>query len=106
MYTIIIYLFLQNQLNTDVIPQKIDIVYILILGVICTAFAFSASIEVMKKLTPFTVNLSVNLEPIYTILFALLIFGKSEQMSLEFYIGGAIILSSIFINLFIKKHSS
>ena len=50
-----------------------SILYILILGLVCTAFAFSASIEIMKKITPFTVNLSVNLEPIYAIILALLI---------------------------------
>ena len=77
--------------------------YILILGLICTAFAFSVSVEVMKKITPFTVNLSVNLEPIYAIILALFIFGENEKMSIEFYFGATIILASILINTLIKR---
>ena len=101
-----IYLLCTNQFNINLIPNGIDILYILILGLVCTAFAFSASIEIMKKITPFTVNLSVNLEPIYAIILALLIFGNNEKMSIEFYIGGLIILSSIFMNNFIKEKQS
>lgn len=99
------YLLLQGELNSEIIPKQNDIIYIIILGVMCTAFAFSASIEVMKKLTPFTVNLSVNLEPIYAIILALIIFGEEEKMSIEFYIGSCIILISILLNNIIKKHN-
>ncbi|MAQ47715.1 MAG: EamA family transporter [Flavobacteriales bacterium] len=102
---ILIYLFLQNEINSNIIPNKKDIIYILILGLFCTAFAFSASIEIMKKISPFTVNLTVNLEPIYAIILAIIIFGESELMSREFYIGGFIIISSIFTNTFIKHKS-
>ena len=97
------YLLLNDQLNFEIIPKKLDIIYILILGLVCTAFAFSASIEIMKKISPFTVNLSVNLEPIYAIILALLIFGENEKMSAEFYIGSIIIIFSILINTIIKQ---
>ena len=50
--------------------------------------------EVLKELSPFTVSISVNLEPIYAIL-SLMIFGESEIMSMEFYIGAAIILTKL-----------
>ena len=80
-----------------------DLIYILILGVICTAFAFVASVEVMKELTPFTVTLSVNLEPVYGILLALAFFGDEEKLSSGFYIGTLLILSSIFLNVWLKK---
>ena len=102
---IIIYLLFSNQFNFNIIPNKIDVLYILILSVICTAFAFSASIEIMKKISPFTVNLSVNLEPIYAIILALIIFKEEEKMTTEFYIGSIIIISSIFINTLIKKYN-
>ena len=97
------YLLFKKDLNMEIIPNGLDIIYILILSIICTAFAFSASIEVMKKITPFTVNLSVNLEPIYAIILALLIFGENEKMSIEFYFGATIILASILINTVIKR---
>lgn len=80
-----------------------DLIYILLLGVICTAFAFVASVEVMKELSPFTVSLSINLEPVYGIILAVLFFGDDEQMSGGFYIGTLVILSSIFLNVWLKK---
>ena len=101
-----IYLLFNNELNTHLIPLGNDLIYILILGLICTAFAFAASIEVMKKINPFTVNLSVNLEPIYAILLALFIYGEQEVMTQEFYIGSFIIISSIVVNTIIKHIES
>ncbi|MEQ8907924.1 MAG: EamA family transporter [Vicingaceae bacterium] len=77
--------------------------YLLILAIICTAFAFVASVEVMKELTPFTVSLSINLEPIYGIILALVFFGEDERMSEGFYLGTSIILSSIFLNVYLKR---
>lgn len=80
-----------------------DIVYLLILGVVCTAFAFAGSVHVMRALSPFTVVLTINLEPIYGILLALLIFGESEFMAPGFYAGAAVILMSIWANAIIKR---
>jgi drug/metabolite transporter (DMT)-like permease len=57
----------------------------------------------MKFIAPYTVNLSVNLEPIYAIIFALLIFKDSEFMSLNFYFGSFIVVGSILLNAFFKK---
>ena len=90
----------------DLIPQGNDWIYILILGVVCTAFAFLLGIEVLRVLSPFTVSISVNLEPIYAILLALWIFGESEIMSTEFYIGFAIILGTILVNAYMKSKES
>jgi len=82
-----------------------DLFWLLVLGILCTAFAFVASVEVMKELTPFTVSLSINLEPVYGIILAFLIFGEEEKMSLGFYAGTLLILSSIFINVWLKKRA-
>ena len=57
----------------------------------------------MKKISPFTVNLSVNLEPIYSIILALIIFGESEIMTKGFYIGSIVIMISVFTNIIVKK---
>lgn len=80
-----------------------DSIYLLILGVICTAFAFVASVKVMEELTPFTVSLSVNLEPVYGIIMAILFFGDTEKMSSGFYAGTCMILASLFINALVKR---
>ena len=90
----------------NIIPQGIDWAYILILGIICTAIAFLLGIEVMKELSPFTVSISINLEPIYAILLALWFFGDSEIMSKEFYFGAAIILATIIGNAYLKAKES
>ncbi|MDB4062094.1 DMT family transporter [Vicingaceae bacterium] len=80
-----------------------DWIWMLTLAILCTAFAFVASVKVMEELTPFTVSLSINLEPVYGILLALLIFGESEKMSSGFYIGTSLVLCSLFLNVWIKK---
>ena len=80
-----------------------DLMLLLILGIVCTGFAFVAGIEVMKVLSPFTCALAINLEPVYTILLALLFYGENEYMSPQFYLGAVIILSTLFIEAFMKR---
>jgi drug/metabolite transporter (DMT)-like permease len=80
-----------------------DFLWLLILASVCTAYAFSASVKVMKFLSPYTVMLTINLEPIYGILLALLIFKDSENMDSMFYIGAFIILSTVVINGILKN---
>jgi drug/metabolite transporter (DMT)-like permease len=61
-----------------------DWALILILSSVCTAYAFTAAVNVMKKLTPYTVMLTTNLEPVYGIVLAYFIIGEDEKMSLSF----------------------
>jgi len=84
-------------------PVPIDWLWLLILGLICTSMAQVISINVMKYLSPFTVTISINMEPIYAIIFALLIFREEEYMSPWFYAGAIVILSMILLNSLIKK---
>jgi drug/metabolite transporter (DMT)-like permease len=76
-------------------PQPMDWLYILILAVVCTVYAYSVSVEVQQRLTAFVVNLTVNLEPVYGIMLALIVFKESEQMTPGFYGGTALILLSV-----------
>ncbi len=82
-----------------------DWVYLLILSSVCTAYVFIALVKVMKFISPFTVMLTTNLEPLYAIVLALLIFGEKEQMKVEFYYGAFIILLVVFINGILKNKS-
>ncbi len=66
------------------------------LGLVCTAFAFVASNAIMKQLSPYTVSLTVNLESIYGIVLAALLFGDDEHMSLQFYIATLFVFASVF----------
>lgn len=80
-----------------------DLGWLLILSSVCTAYAFAASIKVMKVLTPYTVMLTVNLEPVYGIILAVLIFKNSENMSPMFYVGSAIIIITVILNGLLKN---
>jgi drug/metabolite transporter (DMT)-like permease len=81
-----------------------DLFYILILAIFCTTIPYVIGVYVLKQISPYTVSLTLNLETIYGILFAFFIFKKSETMSLTFYIGATIILSTIFANAAIKRY--
>ncbi len=75
--------------------QGYDWFWLFLLGGVCTVYAFSVSVELMKRLSVFSINLTINLEPVYGIILAVLIFGESEKMTPQFYYGTAIILVSV-----------
>jgi drug/metabolite transporter (DMT)-like permease len=77
---------------------------ILLLASICTAYAFTASVKVMRRLSPYTVMLTTNLEPVYGIVLAYFIIGGKEKMSAEFYIGALIIVITVILNGIIKHY--
>ncbi len=80
-----------------------DWMYLLLLASFCTAYAFIGSVHVMKYLSPYTVMLTVNLEPVYGIVLAFLIFGEQEKMSPQFYYGACIILGTVLLNGIFKN---
>lgn len=98
------YLLLRGNLQPEnLLLSTEDILWLLILGLVCTAFAFVASVKVMETIRPFTVSLSVNMEPVYGILLAWLIFGESEKMTAGFYFGAFIILATLIFNAYWQK---
>ncbi len=78
-------------------PSIMDWLYLGVLAIVCTVYAYSVSVELMKRLSAFSINLVVNLEPVYGIILALIIFGSSEEMSPGFYIGTLLILTSVLL---------
>lgn len=82
-----------------------DWLWLIILGTICTAYAFIVSVQVMKYISPYTVVLTVNLEPVYGIILALLVFKEEERMSWTFYVGAAIILITVILNAILKNYA-
>lgn len=80
-----------------------DIIGLLLLGIVCTTLAFTWSIHILKYFSPFTVIITNNLEPVYGIVFSVLLFGETEVMSTGFYIGTLIILSSVFTYPLVKQ---
>ena len=80
-----------------------DYTYLFILASVCTAYAFIAVVHVMKYISPYSVVLSYNLEPIYGIVLAIILFPLKEKMSTEFYIGAGIIINTVIINGILKN---
>ncbi len=79
--------------------------WLFILGSVCTAYAFIASVQVMKYLSPYTVMLTINMEPVYGIILAVLVFHDKEKMSTSFYVGAVIILTTVIINGILKNRT-
>ena len=99
-----IYMLFSNSFSlADLVISWNDILYLVILGVICTSFAFVVSVEVMKFLSPYNVIMAVNLEPVYSILLALVLFGESENMNFSFYLGAVLIISAVSLDGYLKK---
>tara|TARA_B100000989_G_scaffold289675_1_gene261834 strand:+ start:785 stop:1549 length:765 start_codon:yes stop_codon:yes gene_type:complete len=98
------FVFLSGQYaTTDFELQQWDILWILMIAWVCTSYAFNISIKVMQHLSPFTVMLIINLEPVYGILLSIAILGEEELMSIRFYIGFFIVLSTILLNGIYKR---
>lgn len=92
-----VYAFFFAENGLQLIPAPMDWLWLLILSGICTVYAFSVSVELMRRITAFAVNLTVNLEPVYGIILAVLILGEREKMTAGFYYGTVIILISVLI---------
>ena len=80
-----------------------DWIYIIILASVCTAYALTASTKLLKKISAFTMMLTVNLEPVYGIILALIVFGSDEEMSSSFYYGAIFIFAGVILNVIIKS---
>jgi drug/metabolite transporter (DMT)-like permease len=99
-----IYLLFNHNFTISFFTLSInDFIWLFILSSICTAYAFIASVSVMKFLSPYTVMLTTNLEPVYGIILALLIFNEKEKMATSFYVGALIILSTVILNGILKN---
>jgi drug/metabolite transporter (DMT)-like permease len=97
-------LLFQGKIDAQLFVMDTKLLWqLLFLGVVCTAIAFVLAVNATKHLGAFTVSLTINLEPVYTILLALLYFPESEKMEPRFYIGAAIILAAVIGNSFIKR---
>lgn len=99
-----IYLFFNNSFSSDFFKiTNQDILLISLLAGVCTVYPFIASVNLMKHLSPYTINLTVNLEGVYGIILAGIIFHENKDLSITFYVGFGIILSVIFLNAILKQ---
>ncbi|MHA7943475.1 DMT family transporter [Formosa sp. 3Alg 14/1] len=101
--TIFILIFGSGFSQEFFILKTSDWWYLFILASVCTAYAFIASVKVMEYISPYTVMLTFNLEPVYGIILAVILFPETEKMSTNFYYGAAIILGAVLLNGIIKN---
>ena len=108
MFFITLFLIFNNDFTTILIEDifSLNYFYIFLLGSVCTAYAFMASVYLLKFISPYSVVLTYNLEPIYGIIMAIIFFGDNEKMSLSFYLGLFLILFSVISNMYIKKRNN
>lgn len=101
------YFVFQNKFTLDFFNVSLTNWSLLfLLSSICTAYAFTASVKVMKQLSPYTVMLTTNLEPVYGIILAFLIIGEKEKMSVSFYGGALLIIAVVILNGILKYKNS
>lgn len=100
--SIIILLFQNDAISEIINISWSNLGWLVLLGVIFTAYAQIESVDLLKHVSAFTLMLNVNLEPIYGIILASIIFGDAEHMNIVFYIATTVMLSSIIINGLLK----
>tara|TARA_B100001057_G_scaffold300498_1_gene300659 strand:- start:3968 stop:4804 length:837 start_codon:yes stop_codon:yes gene_type:complete len=99
-----ILMLLNEEIGIDNLKINInDFVYLFLLGTICTAAVFVWMVELMKYISPYSLIMAINLEPIYSIVLALIIFSESEHMNLSFYLGASIIIFVVFLESYLKN---
>lgn len=97
------FLFLHPDFQLENIAiSSNDFWLLLFLGIICTSVAFLLTVEITKHLGAFTVTLSINMEPIYTLGLAAYYLGEHELLSNWFYVGSLLIVIAVFGNAYLK----
>ena len=88
------------------LPTWSDLLWLIILAVVCTVLCFDLQLKALKKISPFTSNLMYNLEPLYGIVLAFVFFGEGKTFHKEFYIGVALILLAVILQMLrLLKHA-
>ena len=104
-FFISIYFVFENKFNAEFFTlTSNDWILLLILASICTAYAFTASVKVMQKLSPYTIMLTTSLEPVYGIILAYFLLGGKEKMSFGFYMGALLIVVTVILNGIVKHY--
>jgi drug/metabolite transporter (DMT)-like permease len=104
--TVLLPLFLQLAPTTHFVPTTADWFWLIILAVLCTVVAMQFSMVALKKFSAFTVTLSYNLEPVYGVLLAFFMFNEMEVLGSSFFIGFAIIMSSLVIHTLLLRRQT
>lgn len=94
---LVVPVYIQFMPVASILPNFMDLVWLLVLSLFCTVLAFNLSVRALSSISPFTVNLSFNLEPVYGILLAFLLFKEHLEVGFSFYAGLFIIFLTVVI---------
>ena len=97
-----VYLLWKPEASLQITEQS-DLLWLLVLGIVCTSFAFLLIVDVLKELSAFTTALAINLEPIYGILLAIVILKENKVLSGNFYVGATLIVAAVLLNGLLKN---
>jgi drug/metabolite transporter (DMT)-like permease len=81
------------------LPTRFDWGWLVVLALLCTVFTFHLQLFALKKISPFTANITYNLEPVYGIIMAFIFFKENQYLSGKFYLGLALILAAIGLHM-------
>lgn len=84
---------------TYAMPTQSDFLWLLFLAAACTVYAFDLSLQALKKISAFTVNLSFNLEPVYSVIMAFIFFKENQFLGIGFYSGFVLILLAVTLQM-------
>ncbi len=98
--SLILPLYLHYFPPMSFVPVGSDIVYLLLFAFFCTIIMYKLQIEALRHISAFTLNLSYNLEPIYSIILAMIIFGEAKDLNIAFYVGLSLIFASVFLQMY------
>ncbi len=82
-------------------PTLWDVINLVLLALLCTVVAYVLLSEALKKISAFTVNLTLNLEPLYAISIAFVFFGEAEELNMGFYLGLILVVISVLTQSFL-----
>jgi drug/metabolite transporter (DMT)-like permease len=85
------------------VPGMRDGLLLLLLALVCTLFPFALSLVALRKLSAFSAQLAVSLEPVYAVFLAMLLLNEQRELGLQFYAGVVIILGSVFAHAALKR---
>jgi len=95
------FFFMNNEVAF--MPSGSDWLYLIVLSLLCTTFAYVISLDAIRHISAFAATLTFNLEPVYGIILAWLILKENEELNMGFYIGCAMILAAVFSYPFVKS---
>lgn len=81
------------------LPSWSDLGYLVLLAFFCTVVLYMLQTQVLRRISAFTVNLSLNLEPVYTIILAIVIYHENKELRWSFYVGLLLIILSVLLQM-------